>query len=215
MIPKRFSTYRLFHCASEKWYGGQKRRRRSRRWRRRKRRRGEGGVDINWETNVKGSTSHCKLCTETEVTRRQKSSTEGGGRFCVCVCRCVCRVEGHGEKPIQSALKGHLAFWLLPVFFLYEGFPFILCHASHVLLRRSLSVFMSVGVPYPEEGGLMCLCVCACVFSSLLSINNIGERERQGDRSECLLWYKARCFSVCSPKLCEYSALKYSLPLWL
>lgn len=166
---------------------------------------------INWETNVKGSTSHCKLCTEREVTRRQKKQHRRGWEV-LCVCRCVCRVEGHGEKPIQSALKGHLAFWLLPVFFLYEGFPFILCHASHVLLRRSLSVFMSVGVPYPEEGGLMCLCVCACVFSSILSINNIGERERQGDRSGCLLWYKARCFSVAALS-CEHSALKYSLPL--
>lgn len=50
----------------------------------------KGGVlDINWETNVKGSTSHFKLCTEREVTRRQKSSTEGGVRF-VCVLVCVC-----------------------------------------------------------------------------------------------------------------------------
>lgn len=168
---------------------------------------GRGWVDINWETNVKGSTSHCKLGTERSY-QKAKSCT-GGWEVC------VCWVEGHGEKPIQWALKGHLAFWLLPVFFPYKGFPFILCHASHVLLRRSMSVFMSVGVPYPEEGGLMCLCVHACVFPSLLSINNIGESERQGDRSGCLLWYKARCFSVCSPKLCEHSALKYSLPLRL
>lgn len=133
----------------------------------------------------------------------------------MCVCRCVCQVEGHGEKPIQSALKGHLAFWLLPVFFLYEGFPFILCHASHVLLRRSLSVFMSVGVPYPEEGGLMCLCVCACVFSSILSINNIGGRERERDREiEVDVRFGTRQdVSLFAALSCEYSALKYSLPL--
>lgn len=119
--------------------------------------------------------------------------------------------EGHGEKPIQSALKGHLAFLQLPVLFLYEGFPFIPCHASNVLLRRSRSVFMSVGVPYPEEGGLMCLCVCACVFSSLLSINNIGERDREMEVD--VRFGTRRDVSVRSPKLCEYSALKYSLPL--
>lgn len=116
---------------------------------------------------------------------------------------CVCRGEGHGEKPIQSALKGHLAFLQLPVLFLYEGFPFILCHASNVLLRRSLSFFMSVGVPYPEEGGLMCLCVRACVFSFLLSINNIGERDREievdvcfGIRRDVSLFAALSCVSI-------------------
>lgn len=79
----------------------------------------ERGVDINWEINVKGSTSHCKRCTEREVTRRQKKAAHKGvGGFV-----CVCRVEGHGEKPIQSALKGHLAFWLFPCSFCMKDFP--------------------------------------------------------------------------------------------
>lgn len=156
----------------------------------------EGWGGLNWDPNVKGSTSCCKLRTEKEkLPEGKKSSTEGGGRV-------VCK--GHGEKPIQRALKGHLAVRLLPVLFLYEGFPFIPCHASHVLLRRSLNVFMSVGVPYPEEGGLMCVFVslCAPAFSSLLSINNIGERNRETEAPVCFSC-KARCFSLHSPKLCK------------
>lgn len=47
MIPARFSTYRFFHCVqSEKWYGGQKKQQQEEE---------EEGVDINRETNVKGS----------------------------------------------------------------------------------------------------------------------------------------------------------------
>lgn len=101
-------------------------------------------------------------------------------------------------------MKGHLAVRLMYVLFLCEGFPFILCHASHVLLRRSLNLFMSVGVPYPEEGGLMCVFVslCAPVFLSLLSINNMGERNGEIETPACF-GYKARCFSVRSPKLCK------------
>lgn len=132
---------------------------------------------------------------ERSYQKARKAAQKGvGGLFC----------EGHGEKPIQRALKGHLAVWLLPVLFLYEGFPFILCHTSHVLLRRSLNVFMSVGVPYPEEDGLMCVFVslCAPVFSSLLSINNIGERNCEIEAAVCF-GCKARCFSLCSPKLCK------------
>lgn len=61
----------------------------------------------------------------------------------------------------------------------------------------------------------LCVSVCALVCFPPSYLLIILGRARQGDRSGCLLWYKARCFSVCSPKLCEYSALKYSLPLWL
>lgn len=61
----------------------------------------------------------------------------------------------------------------------------------------------------------MSLCVLL-YFPPIPSINNIGERERERDRE---IEEKGVCFgtrqdvSVFAALSCEYSALKYSLPL--
>lgn len=65
-----------------------------------------GGADINQETNVKRSTSHCKRSAEREVTRRQEKRQHGGGG------------GSRGET-----LKGHRALWMLPCSSRVEDFP--------------------------------------------------------------------------------------------
>lgn len=49
----------------------------------------------------------------------------------------------------------------------------------------------------------MCLCVCACVFSSLVSINNIGERDTEievdvcfGTRRDVSVFAALSCVSI-------------------
>lgn len=190
MIHDAVALFYISIVPLHEWKMIQRREKKRRRVRRRRRKKRRGEVDINWETNVKGSTLLCN--SEREVTRRQKKPQHRRGwKGCVCA-----GVRVMGRNPFSRPWKATL---LLPVLFLNGGFPFILCHASHVLLRRSSSVFMSVGVPCPEERGLARL----CVFFSILSINNIGEMEKEmevdvcfGTRRDVSLFAALSCLSI-------------------
>lgn len=110
-------------------------------------------MDINWETNVKGSTLLCY--TEREVTRRQKKQHRRGWKGGVCV-----RVRVMGRNPFSRALKGHLAAacivpkdfpssCAMPLMSSSEGAPAFSCLLEfHVLRREDLCVFVCFSPSY-------------------------------------------------------------------